>query len=136
MKIFTATGFPEVIFTDQGTNFTALLTKEFLKVIGAAPREVHHSTTGLSPFQLIYGLLPRGPLSLMRDFWMGKRNIPLGVSKSIDKYLKNLRQNLKKAHDIATGNAEKNQAEYTRRYSQEDVPSRRKCPDFGFGFFT
>ncbi|GBN45827.1 Pro-Pol polyprotein, partial [Araneus ventricosus] len=38
MKIFTTTGFPEVICTDHGTNFTALLTKEFLKVIGAAPR--------------------------------------------------------------------------------------------------
>ncbi|GBM30352.1 hypothetical protein AVEN_21471-1 [Araneus ventricosus] len=33
-KIFTATGFPEVICTDQVINFTALLTKEFLKVIG------------------------------------------------------------------------------------------------------
>ncbi|GBN50039.1 hypothetical protein AVEN_15937-1 [Araneus ventricosus] len=30
--------FPEVICTDKGTNFTALLTKEFLKVIGSAPR--------------------------------------------------------------------------------------------------
>ncbi|GBO04188.1 hypothetical protein AVEN_239746-1 [Araneus ventricosus] len=38
LKIFTATGFPEVICTDQGTNVTALLTKEFLKMIGAAPR--------------------------------------------------------------------------------------------------
>ncbi|GBL99975.1 Retrovirus-related Pol polyprotein from transposon 17.6, partial [Araneus ventricosus] len=164
MKIFTTTGFPEVICTDQGTNFTALLTKEFLKLIGAAPRfatpghpesmgtverwnktlkemlnkniqdhgrdwdlhlpyllfayrEVPHGTTGLSPFQLVYGRLPRGPLALMRDFWMGKRNIPLGVSKSIEKYLEDLRQNLEKAHDIATGNAEKNQADYTRRYN-------------------
>ncbi|GBN37248.1 Gypsy retrotransposon integrase-like protein 1 [Araneus ventricosus] len=117
LKIFTATGFPEVICTDQGTNFTDLLTKEFLKMIGAAPREVPHSTTGLSPYQMVYGRLPRGPLALMRDSWTGKRNIPLAVSRSIEKYLENLRQNLERAHEIATGNAEKNQAEYTRRYN-------------------
>ncbi|GBO45566.1 Retrovirus-related Pol polyprotein from transposon 297 [Araneus ventricosus] len=78
--------------------------------------EVPHSTTGLSPYQMVYGRLPRGPLALMRDSWTGKRNIPLSVSRSIEKYLENLRQNLEKAHEIATANAEKNQAEYTRRY--------------------
>ncbi|GBN00767.1 Pro-Pol polyprotein [Araneus ventricosus] len=169
LKIFTATGFPEVICTDQGTNFTALLTKEFLKMIGAAPRfatpghpesmgtverwnktlkemlskniqdhgndwdihlpyllfayrEVPHSTTGISPYQMVYGRLPRGPLALMRNFWTAKRNIPLAVSRSIEKYLENLRQNLERAHEIATGNAEKNQAEYTRR--MEDGTSK------------
>ncbi|GBN20764.1 Retrovirus-related Pol polyprotein from transposon 297 [Araneus ventricosus] len=82
-----------------------------------AYREVPHSTTGLSPYQMVYGRLPRGPLALMRDSWTGKRNIPLAVSRSIEKYLKNLRQNLERAHEIATGNAEKNKAEYTRRYN-------------------
>ncbi|GBM44267.1 hypothetical protein AVEN_23324-1 [Araneus ventricosus] len=53
-----------------------------------AYREVPHSTTGLSPYQLVYGRLPRGPLALMRDFWTGKRNIPLGVSRSIEKFWK------------------------------------------------
>ncbi|GBN65464.1 Retrovirus-related Pol polyprotein from transposon 297 [Araneus ventricosus] len=167
LKIFTATGFPGVICTDQGTNFTALLTKEFLKMIGAAPRfatpghpesmgtverwnktlkemlgknvqdhgndwdihlpcllfayrEVPHSTTGLSPYQMVYGRLPRGPLALI-DF-KGKRNIPLGVSRSTEKYLENLRQNLERAHEIATGNAEKKQPEYTRR--MEDSASK------------
>ncbi|XP_055932981.1 uncharacterized protein LOC129963003 [Argiope bruennichi] len=164
MKIFTATGFPEVVCTDQGTNFTSTLTKEFLKVIGTAPRfatpghpesmgaverwnktlkemlskniqengkdwdihlpyllfayrEVPHSTTGLSPFQMVYGRLPRGPLSLMKDFWTGKRRIPVGVSRSIESYLENLQENLGKAHGIAMENAEKTQAEYARRYN-------------------
>ncbi|GBN44171.1 hypothetical protein AVEN_168928-1 [Araneus ventricosus] len=79
--------------------------------------EVPHSTTGLSPYHLVYGRLPRGPLVLMRDFRIGNRNIFLGVSKSIEKFLENLRQNLEKAREIAAGNAEKNQAEYTRRYN-------------------
>ncbi|GBM61405.1 hypothetical protein AVEN_70767-1 [Araneus ventricosus] len=82
-----------------------------------AYRKVPHSTTGLSPYQMVYGRLPRGPLALMRDSWTGNRNIPLAVSRSIEKYLENLRQNLERAHEIATGNAEKNQAEYTRRYN-------------------
>ncbi|GBL73904.1 hypothetical protein AVEN_230848-1 [Araneus ventricosus] len=79
--------------------------------------EVPHSTTGLSPYQLVYERLPSGPLALMRDFWKGKRNIPLGVSRSIEKYLEKMRQNLEKALENEAGNAEKNQAEYTRRYN-------------------
>ncbi|GFX35426.1 retrovirus-related Pol polyprotein from transposon opus [Trichonephila clavipes] len=38
MRIFTQTGFPKTICTDQGTNFTAELTEAFKDVLGIAPR--------------------------------------------------------------------------------------------------
>ncbi|GFS56636.1 integrase catalytic domain-containing protein [Trichonephila clavipes] len=38
MRIFTQTGFPKNICTDQGTNFTAELTEAFKDVLGIAPR--------------------------------------------------------------------------------------------------
>ncbi|GFU10957.1 retrovirus-related Pol polyprotein from transposon opus [Trichonephila clavipes] len=31
-----------------------------------AYREIPHSTTGMSPFQLVYGRLPSGPISLLK----------------------------------------------------------------------
>ncbi|GFY42489.1 retrovirus-related Pol polyprotein from transposon 412 [Trichonephila inaurata madagascariensis] len=38
IRIFTQTGFPKIICTDQGTNFTAELTEAFKDVLGIAPR--------------------------------------------------------------------------------------------------
>ena len=35
-----------------------------------AYREVPQATTGLSPFEMVYGIKPRGPLSLLRDLWL------------------------------------------------------------------
>ncbi|GFX90681.1 retrovirus-related Pol polyprotein from transposon opus [Trichonephila clavipes] len=37
-EIFDRTGIPEVIVMDNATNFTASLTQEFLKILGACPR--------------------------------------------------------------------------------------------------
>ncbi|GFQ80299.1 hypothetical protein TNCT_30041 [Trichonephila clavata] len=114
MRIFTQTGFPKIICTDQGTNFTAELTEAFKDVLGIASRfatlgypaverwnrtvkemlnkniqengnnwdshlpylmfayrEVPHSTTGVSPHQLVYGRLPNGPLKLLKEVWTG-----------------------------------------------------------------
>ncbi|GFX44868.1 hypothetical protein TNCV_3429171 [Trichonephila clavipes] len=38
LEIFSRTGIPEVIVMDNATNFTASLTQEFLKILGARPR--------------------------------------------------------------------------------------------------
>ncbi|GFW90298.1 transposon Tf2-6 polyprotein [Trichonephila clavipes] len=38
LEIFSRTGIPEVIVMDNVTNFTASLTQEFLKILGACPR--------------------------------------------------------------------------------------------------
>ncbi|GFX52364.1 gypsy retrotransposon integrase-like protein 1 [Trichonephila clavipes] len=38
LEIFSGTGIPEVIVMDNATNFTASLTQEFLKILGACPR--------------------------------------------------------------------------------------------------
>ncbi|KAM7300781.1 uncharacterized protein ISCGN_016366 [Ixodes scapularis] len=119
LEIFSRTGVPERICCDQGTNFTAGLTREFLARLGCTPRfstpdhpesngsverwnrvfknmlhhvirdeagqwdkfvpyllwayrEVPHETTGASPFELLYGRTPTGPLSILRDSWTGQ----------------------------------------------------------------
>ncbi|GFX85386.1 hypothetical protein TNCV_3715601 [Trichonephila clavipes] len=121
LSIFSRTGIPNVVASDNGTNFTAELTKEFAKRIGSSPRfstpgypqsnclverfnrtlknmlhnvvrdegrgwhlqipyvlwvyrEIPHSTTGVSPFQLLYGRQPQGPLSILKSTWTGKHN--------------------------------------------------------------
>lgn len=175
MKIFTQTGFPKVICSDQGTNFTAKLTDAFLSVIGVSPRfstpghpesmgaverwnqtlkdmlnkniqehgsnwdlhlpyllfayrEVPHSTTGVSPFQLVYGRLPPGPLSILKEFWTGERLVPTNVSRPVEDYLKDLIEKLTNAHDCANKNSELAQMSYTSQYN---LRSREKSFEVG-----
>ncbi|GFX77174.1 retrovirus-related Pol polyprotein from transposon opus [Trichonephila clavipes] len=60
-----------------------------------AYREVPHSTTSVSPYQLVYGRLPNGPLILLNEVWTGDKEIPTGSSKSIEEYLRDLTEKLK-----------------------------------------
>lgn len=164
MKIFAQTGFPKIICSDQGTNFTSKLTAAFEELLGISPRfstpghpesmgsierwnrtlknmlnkniqqhgrnwdihlpyllfayrEVPHTTTGVSPFQMVYGRVPAGPLSLLKEVWAGTRKIPTDVSRPVEKYLQELEDNLRKAHEIAREHAEIAQEDYTMRYN-------------------
>ncbi|GFT23645.1 uncharacterized protein K02A2.6 [Trichonephila clavipes] len=121
LSIFSRTGIPNVVASDNGTIFAAELTKELEKRIGSSPRfstpgypqsnglverfnrtlknilhnvvrdegrgrhlqiphvlwayrEIPHSTTGVSPFQLLYVRQSQGPLSILKSTWTGKHN--------------------------------------------------------------
>ncbi|GFQ84326.1 retrovirus-related Pol polyprotein from transposon opus [Trichonephila clavata] len=63
-----------------------------------AYREVPHSTTGVSPYQLVNGRLPNGPLKLLKEVWAGDKEIPTVSSKSVEEYLRDLTEKLKQAH--------------------------------------
>ncbi|GFX59076.1 pro-Pol polyprotein [Trichonephila clavipes] len=39
--------------------------------------EIPHSTTGMSPFHLVYGRLPSGPISLLKEVWTIFRKVEL-----------------------------------------------------------
>ncbi|GFV11926.1 hypothetical protein TNCV_1784461 [Trichonephila clavipes] len=114
LQIFSRTGIPSIIASDQGTNFKSTLTQEFTKRIGSSPRfscsgypasnglverwnkvlkdmihhvireyprswdrqlpfllfayrEVPNTTTGVSPFRLLYGREARGPLAILKS---------------------------------------------------------------------
>ena len=124
-NLFMDVGVPSVITSNQGTNFTSSLTKEFLKTFGVTPRfntpghpessgiverwnqnqtfknmihyviidnprqwhkiipftvwairEAPNATTGIAPYMLVYGRLPRGPLAVLKKSWTGDINLP------------------------------------------------------------
>ncbi|GFS88479.1 retrovirus-related Pol polyprotein from transposon opus [Trichonephila clavipes] len=176
LKIFTQTGFPKMICSDQGTNFTSKLSEMFLSVMGVSPRfstpghpesmgaverwnrtlkdmlsknvqehgsdwdlhlpfllfayrEIPHSTTGMSPFQLVYGRLPSGPISLLKEVWVGERNIPTTLSRSVEKYLEDLIEKLRKAHEIAAETAEATQNNYASYYNLRSREKQFKVGD-------
>ncbi|GFQ75937.1 retrovirus-related Pol polyprotein from transposon opus [Trichonephila clavata] len=94
-----------------------------------AYREVTHSTTGVSPYQLVYGRLPNGPLKLLKEVLTGDKEIPTGSSKSVEEYLRDLTGKLKQAHNLARGNSEKAQAEYASRYNLRSREKRLAVGD-------
>ncbi|GFQ93875.1 retrovirus-related Pol polyprotein from transposon opus [Trichonephila clavata] len=81
-----------------------------------AYRKVPHSTTGVSPYQLVYGWLPNGPLKLLKEVWTGDKEISTGSSKSIEEYLRDLTEKLKRLITWQE-ETEKAQAEYASRYN-------------------
>ncbi|GFT69755.1 retrovirus-related Pol polyprotein from transposon 412 [Trichonephila clavipes] len=66
-----------------------------------AYREIPHSTTGVSPFQLLYGRQPQGPLSILKSTWTGKHNNLQFCTTPVSKYLEDLKCKLEKAAEQA-----------------------------------
>ena len=79
-----------------------------------AYREVPQSTTGFSPFHLLYGRIPRGPLQLMKDNWIGTNIIEYPVQE----YLQELKENISKMCLLAEENIQKKQNYQKQLYDQ------------------
>ncbi|GFU66227.1 retrovirus-related Pol polyprotein from transposon 412 [Trichonephila clavipes] len=52
-----------------------------------AYREVPNTTTGVSPFRLLYGREARGPLAILKSSWGGEIHLPTNISQSAADYL-------------------------------------------------
>lgn len=165
LSVFSRTGVPEVVCSDCGTNFTAALTKEFLKRLGCAPRfsapnhpesngaverwnrvfktmlshviekeaknwdkfipfllwayrEVPHDTTGVSPFRMLYGRDPVGPLSILKQSWAGDIEVPGELADAPAEYLIRLKAQLEIAADTAELTTSKQQEAYSSHYNK------------------
>jgi transposase InsO family protein len=171
LQLFSFTGVASqcVISSDQGANFTAQLTREFMKRLGVSPRfntpghpqasglcerlvqstkriigklaqdsprswhkylnstmwalrEVPNETTGVSPFQAVFGILPKGPLAILKEHWCGETDLPLNLSKGTAEYLEDLRRKLEIAQssvDSHTKLAQKRYAHYHNLRSRD-----------------
>ena len=45
-----------------------------------ALREVPNATTGVSPYLLVFGRVPRGPLTILNEVWSGDRGMSPALS--------------------------------------------------------
>ena len=103
--------------------------KEWHKYIDAllfSYREVPHSSTGFSPFELIYGRPTRGPLSFLKDIWTGK------IEKSDStpyEYVFNLRERFETTMEIVKRNSASAQAKSKIYYDQKSKERNIKVGD-------
>jgi hypothetical protein len=98
---------------------------KLLPIILWALREKPNSTTHISPYSLVYGVLPKGPLSVLKESWAGQREFPLNIGKSPEEYL---RENLEIAKTYADLHAQSEQENYARYYN-----TRSKDKHFAVG---
>ncbi|GFQ81338.1 CCHC-type domain-containing protein [Trichonephila clavata] len=61
--------------------------------------------SNLSSETRIYGRLPSGPMTILKEFWTGEREIPTSAARSVEEYLKQLQKKLQDAHEIASKNS-------------------------------
>ena len=97
-----------------------------------AYREMPHSTVGLSPYQLVFGKVARGPLSVLRDSWIGESGRKPPLNRSSSEYLETLKHNLKFGHDIALKVAEKAQKTYVDNHNKHCKPKSFDVDDSVF----
>ena len=90
---------------------------KYVPFIVWALREVPNATTGVSPYMLVYGRIPRGPLAVLKETWTGERELPPDLGRPVEEYLQDLREKLDSAAQYAKEHAVKQQAGYVGRYN-------------------
>ena len=84
-----------------------------------AYRELPSQTTGLSPFQMVYGRQVRGPLGILRDSWDHPGVVQQEPRKlEVAEYMDRLQKDLARALEIAGANSKAAQEVYVKYYNK------------------
>lgn len=95
---------------------------QYLEGVLFAYREIPHSTTGFSPFQLMFGRQPRGPLEVVKDLCTGKNRDEIFTSAY--EYAKDLQEKIKEQCKIAQDHIEES-AKINKLYRDKQTKSRK-----------
>ena len=91
-----------------------------------AYREVPQETTGFAPFELVYGSIPRGPLSLIRDTWLDQKLN--NANQSPFEYVNDLKKKIEHTCELA-----KVRTEGQMQKSQKRMEKKSKLRKFQVG---
>jgi hypothetical protein len=81
-------------------------------------REVPNCSTGLSPYQMVYGRVGRGPLSVLRDTWSLGEGQGQERKAGNKEYFELLKEDLKMAAELAEKHCMKAQESYVKNYNK------------------
>ena len=94
---------------EEGKNWDKLLPYVLF-----AYREVLQTSTGFSPFELLYGRQVRGPLDVLRETWESSSK----SNKSVVSYVINMREKMDRMTELVQENLAKAQKEQKRWYDK------------------
>ena len=81
-----------------------------------AARESTQESLGFSPFELVFGHLPRGPLKLLKESWLNNDN---DSSQSVITHVSDVRERLKVANELAQKNLKLSQGRMKLWYDKK-----------------
>jgi len=90
-------------------------------------RETPNETTGLAPWVLAMGVLPRGPLAILRESWCGENAFPVSLGKNAVEYFRQLHDKLQVAKTYATSHTERKQKRYVSHYNLRSQDKHFEC---------
>ena len=80
-----------------------------------AAREYNQRSLGFSPFELVFGHFPRGPLKLLKESWLNQIN----DSQSVIMHISEVRERLKVANELAQKTLKSSQDKMKSWYDQK-----------------
>src|SRR6267154_1175288 len=82
-------------------------------------KELPKETTGLSPFQLIYGRMLIGPLGVLRDHWSAETLVVISdPSVATAKYIDQLQESLSRGLALAKEHSLSAQESHVKQYNK------------------
>jgi len=134
VDIFSRLGIPEEILSDLGTQFVSDCMKEVTRLLSIkqltttpyhpmcngltfAYREVPRESTGVSPFELLYGRAVRGPMFILKKLWTKDVEVP--EAKNSYQYVFELREKLEDTLNIARSELQKAQQKGKHYYDRK-----------------
>jgi len=85
---------------------------KFVPLMLWALRKVPNASTGTSPYMLVYGRNPRGPLAILKESWTGENDTSASLAQPVADYLLDLRSNLSEAAEFAQSHTDAAQQGY------------------------
>jgi len=82
-----------------------------------ALRNFANATTGTTPYMLVYGRNPRGPLTILKESWTGENDPSASLAQPVADYLLDLRSKLSEAAEFAQSHTESAQQGYAAHYN-------------------
>jgi len=90
---------------------------------------MENQTTGVTPYNMVYGKAGRGPLEVLRDTWAEIDEASPVLNKSTQEYLSQLKSELTLCNDVAAKNCEISQRAYVEQYNVRSRPKQFSVGD-------
>jgi len=90
---------------------------KYLPFIMWALRECPSELTGIPPWLLAMGTIPRGPLTVLHESWTGEIDLPPSLGKAPENYLRELHHNLEVTKHYADAHSKRMQDVYVKQYN-------------------
>jgi hypothetical protein len=101
----------------------------YLPYVMWALREAPNETTGVPPYLIVFNRMPRGPLAILRESWLGNRDLPISLGKTAEDFLAEIKDNLEAARSYVDEHTRNAQRKYVHYHNLRTRPKKFEVGD-------